>query len=353
MIISNYRPQKYSDIYGQDVPVKILSRMSQEKEIYSPILISGPNGCGKTSLAKIFLSEISASYCEINAAMLDDQKILEIMDEYTFFLIEDVELLRDEVIPYLQSIWDLGSTVVITTSRKNKVSSKLISSAFHIDISHVSVPILLELVKKVFEEKDISYTDADLQYCSGFLYDRVRDSLIMLDKVLLLGGFNKDNIDTAFKQSTTGVLQDILLSLSSPLRISKLVHEVLVQIPVSEVYDRASTMCLNQLTAKTGPLYDMYGGSLLSIAKELASSSIVAKTRQELLCDILLLSVNIRDISKYKNVSLISEESVPLVENKPEIKLIKKEAPKLYNITPQEFVEELVKLGGEIYKPPV
>ena len=52
-LATKYRPQKFSDVVGQDIVVKILSRAVQKDRVGHAVLFSGTRGVGKTTLARI------------------------------------------------------------------------------------------------------------------------------------------------------------------------------------------------------------------------------------------------------------------------------------------------------------
>ncbi len=51
--VERYRPRKFSDLAGQSKAVAILSHLAKNR-MTTPIILSGPKGSGKTSLARIF-----------------------------------------------------------------------------------------------------------------------------------------------------------------------------------------------------------------------------------------------------------------------------------------------------------
>jgi DNA polymerase-3 subunit gamma/tau len=54
-----YRPLVWSDMVGQRVPVKILSRMVSSGDVHPFIIFYGPRGSGKTSAARIFARSLN------------------------------------------------------------------------------------------------------------------------------------------------------------------------------------------------------------------------------------------------------------------------------------------------------
>ena len=56
-----YRPQKFSEMVGQDAAVNLLLESLREKRLGHAYLFSGPRGCGKTTAARLVAKSLICS----------------------------------------------------------------------------------------------------------------------------------------------------------------------------------------------------------------------------------------------------------------------------------------------------
>lgn len=57
-LYNEYRPKEFSDVIGQDIPVKTMQHAIENNSVASAYLFSGPRGVGKTTCARIFAKAI-------------------------------------------------------------------------------------------------------------------------------------------------------------------------------------------------------------------------------------------------------------------------------------------------------
>jgi DNA polymerase III subunit gamma/tau len=53
-LVTRYRPHVFSEVFGQEYPVRILSQLIKRGQICRNILLYGSVGSGKTTLARIY-----------------------------------------------------------------------------------------------------------------------------------------------------------------------------------------------------------------------------------------------------------------------------------------------------------
>jgi replication-associated recombination protein RarA len=62
------RPKKFDEVIGQSAAVQLLSRMISKKNLPNVVMLIGPTGCGKSTLARIVANQIGGVHMEIDCA---------------------------------------------------------------------------------------------------------------------------------------------------------------------------------------------------------------------------------------------------------------------------------------------
>ena len=63
-----YRPERLSDLVGQEVNQEILSGLVEQGKLFNAMIFYGRSGCGKTTTARILVNELNAEKIELDAA---------------------------------------------------------------------------------------------------------------------------------------------------------------------------------------------------------------------------------------------------------------------------------------------
>src|ERR1041385_6636639 len=88
VITRRYRPQRFSDVVGQEHVTQTLSHAIEQKRIAHAYLFCGPRGTGKTTVARIFAKALNATGGPKADFKLDDPKTVEIAEGRSIDVLE-------------------------------------------------------------------------------------------------------------------------------------------------------------------------------------------------------------------------------------------------------------------------
>ncbi|KKU81310.1 MAG: polymerase III, subunit gamma and tau protein [Parcubacteria group bacterium GW2011_GWA1_47_8] len=195
-----YRPQTFDDVIGQEAIVGALRGALAQGVLAHAYLFAGSRGTGKTSIARIFASEIGASEndtYEIDAASnrgVDDIRALReavrtlpFDSKYKVYIIDEVHMLTKEAFnALLKTLEEPPSHVVfiLATTEEEKLPETIVSRCQSFRFkkpSHATLKKLVETVAKK-EGYKVEASSADLLALLGD--GSFRDTLGILQKVI-------------------------------------------------------------------------------------------------------------------------------------------------------------------------
>lgn len=218
-----YRPQKFSDVIGQDHIVSVLQNSIKQNNISHAYLFAGSRGTGKTSVARIFSREIGTGandLYEIDAASnrgIDDIReiresvnTLPFESQYKVYIVDEVHMLTKEAFnALLKTLEEPPAHVVfiLATTEMEKLPETVVSRCQSFIFKKPGQQILKKMVMDLAKEEGV-VLDASSADLVAILGDgSFRDTIGILQKVLsstgdLRGAGNK--ITLADVESITG-----------------------------------------------------------------------------------------------------------------------------------------------------
>ena len=165
-LYKRYRPQKFKDVIGQDDAVRSIRDMAKRKAIPHFLLLIGPSGVGKTTLARLLKKVLKCSdadFVEMNAAkergidMVRDissrMGAAPLGGESRIWLIDECQsLTSDAENGFLKMLEDTPPHVyfMFCTTDPQKLKKTIITRATTIKCKALSEKDLQELVEKVY-----------------------------------------------------------------------------------------------------------------------------------------------------------------------------------------------------------
>lgn len=209
-----YRPKTFREVLGQDHIVKVLQSSVETNKVSHAYLFVGSRGTGKTSVARIFASDIGVSpndLYEIDAAsnrgiedikeLRDGVRVLPFDSKYKVYIIDEVHMLsKDAWGALLKTLEEPPKHVIfiLATTEFHKVPETIISRCqvftFKKASDVISKKMLIDVAKKEGFELDAG--SAELLAILGD--GSFRDALGELQKVLnFIGRDQKTRLDSA------------------------------------------------------------------------------------------------------------------------------------------------------------
>jgi len=301
-----YRPKTFDDVVGQDVIIQTLKNSISNNKISHAYLLTGPRGCGKTTIAKIFaqlvncenpkennlcgecvfcthIKEQTMDIIEMDAASNNGvDEIREInnkvnlvpsIGKYKIYIIDEVHMLTIGAFnALLKTLEEPPSHVIfiLATTDPQKVPITILSRCQRFDLKKISEQKIAERLEYICEEENIDY-EADALFEIAKLGDGcLRDSISILDQVV---SYTNKIITVSDVHAVNGTI--------SLEEISKLMNNVKT---------KNLTNIINSITE-----YTNQGKSVIKINEDIIN---YLKT-----CLLLKNKIEIKDIDKYNNYS--------------------------------------------------
>ena len=207
------RPKTLDEYVGQEHvigPGKLLYRTIKADRL-SSIILFGPPGCGKTSLAKVISETTKYKFYKINAVTAGVADIKKIVEETNNFMmnpagksilfIDEIhrfnKLQQDALLPFVEN----GTIILIGATTENpyfEVNKALISRSMVIKLNPLTEEDIYKILKNALERKDglgeysIKIEDSTLRKIANIANGDVRTALNGLEVAVLTTNMEAD-----------------------------------------------------------------------------------------------------------------------------------------------------------------
>lgn len=230
-LATKYRPQRFADVIGQDITVKIIMNGMLKNRLGAAMLFSGTRGIGKTTIARIvakafrcensnpepcgkcescksFANGSQIDVIEIDAASntgVDDvREIIEscrykpTTGKFKIFIIDEVHMLSNSAFnALLKTLEEPPEHVkfLMATTETYKIPETILSRVLKFDLKRINADVLAQHLSAICNQENV-IAGADVLMAIAKAADgSIRDSLSILDQVINVTDKNKISMD--------------------------------------------------------------------------------------------------------------------------------------------------------------
>ncbi|MDR0968574.1 MAG: DNA polymerase III subunit gamma/tau [Holosporaceae bacterium] len=251
-LATKYRPQRFCDVIGQDIVVKIIVRGMQKNRLGAALLFSGTRGVGKTTIARILAkawrcenrAENDPEPCckcesclnfakggqidviEIDAASntgVDDvREIIESSQyrptsgEFKIFIIDEAHMLSKSAFNALLKTLEEPpehAKFLFATTETYKIPETIMSRVLKFDLKRIDADLIAQYLSSVCNRENISADAETLALIAKAADGSIRDSLSILDQAINLsenGSLSICDVKGMLNVSDDGDVVDLL-----------------------------------------------------------------------------------------------------------------------------------------------
>lgn len=230
-LATKYRPQRFADVIGQDITIKIIMNGMIKNRLGAAMLFSGTRGVGKTTVARIvakafrcehstpepcgkcescrsFVKGNQIDVIEIDAASntgVDDvREIIEscrykpTTGQFKIFIIDEVHMLSNSAFnALLKTLEEPPEHVkfLMATTETYKIPETILSRVLKFDLKRIETDVLAQHLSTICNQENI-VANADVLTAIAKAADgSIRDSLSILDQVINISDKNEICMD--------------------------------------------------------------------------------------------------------------------------------------------------------------
>lgn len=230
-----YRPKTWNDVTEQASVVSILQNQINTQTHKNCYLFCGPAGCGKTTSARIFASDLNngkGTPIEIDGAsnngveqvrtIIDQAKMRALDCEYKVYIIDECHALSNNAWQAMLKLIEeppKNTIFLFCTTDPQKIPATILSRVQRYDFKKISLDGVIDrlayiLQQEISEGGQITIEEEAIEYIAKLADGGMRDAISLMDKCL---SFSPDLTTKNVLQALGSANYDVMLNLLSSI----------------------------------------------------------------------------------------------------------------------------------------
>lgn len=210
-LATKYRPQHWEDVVGQDSVTTILDKQIQTNNIRNTYIFSGASGCGKTTVARLFINKLNngaGAPLELDAAsnsgvdnvrdIVESAKERSISSKYKAYIIDECHALSNQAWQaFLKCIEEPPkyTIFIFCTTEPNKIPDTVKNRCMRFNFNRINSDLIYNRLVHICREEGFTNYEATCDYVSRICNGEMRNGISMIEKC---ADYNTDlSIDNA------------------------------------------------------------------------------------------------------------------------------------------------------------
>ncbi len=208
-LYTKYRPQKFSDVIGQEYITNLLDESIKSEKLGHAYLFIGSRGTGKTSVARIFANNIGTTkndLYEIDAASNNSVEDIRSLNEaiylspldskYKVYILDEVHMLSKSAFNALLKTLEeppKHAIFILATTEPHKIPDTIISRCETYNFKTPNQEVLKKMIRKTAKAEGMVISNQALDLISILGDGSFRDTHTILQKLLKIDSISHDH----------------------------------------------------------------------------------------------------------------------------------------------------------------